>query len=74
MQNTRPFTEPWPKGITHRYLTQAGATVDIAGSGNSTSYRCNGCPFGSTGWAERVAHEHAQGHAETCRALPRPTQ
>ncbi|MEU9764006.1 hypothetical protein AB0D98_30740 [Streptomyces sp. NPDC047987] len=78
MQNTRipVFTEPWPEGVTHRYGADFGATVDITGGGDRTGYRCTGCPFGSSGehWHERVAHERAQAHAETCRALPRPTQ
>ncbi|MFD4855129.1 hypothetical protein [Streptomyces atratus] len=73
MQNTHVFNEPWPKGVTHRYVNQVGATVDITGGGDNTSYRCTGCPYRSSGWAERVAHEHAQGHAEHCRALQRPS-
>ncbi|MFJ8855118.1 hypothetical protein [Streptomyces sp. NPDC102437] len=73
MQNTHA-TEPWPEGVIARYLTLAGATVDVTGGGDSTGYRCTGCPYGSGQWREDIAHGHAQGHAETCRGLPRPTQ
>ncbi|MFB6813093.1 hypothetical protein ACFCV8_00900 [Streptomyces sp. NPDC056347] len=70
---THVFTEPWPKGVTHRYVNQVGATIDITGGGDNTGYRCTGCPYRSGPyWVERVAHEHAQGHAEKCRGLPRP--
>jgi hypothetical protein len=70
--NLPAFTEPWPAGVTHRYVTVAGATVDIKGRGPDTSYRCTGCPAASYGRSEFLAHEAAQKHAETCRALPRP--
>ncbi len=70
---TSPFTPAWPEGVTARYLTLAGATVDVRGSGDRTSYRCTGCPLESGPfWHHTVAHESAQAHAETCRALPRP--
>ncbi|MCA1224300.1 hypothetical protein [Streptomyces sp. 8L] len=66
--------QPWPDGVTARYLTTAGATVDITGGGDSTGYHCTACPYSSGPyWTERIAHEHAQKHADTCRALPRPT-
>ncbi|MDT0381407.1 hypothetical protein RM572_21855 [Streptomyces sp. DSM 42041] len=64
----------WPKGVVARYLTVAGATVDVTGSGHRTRYRCTGCPEGiGAVWAESSAHKHAQSHAEKCRALPKPT-
>ncbi|MFD5709506.1 hypothetical protein ACFWHW_03775 [Streptomyces pharetrae] len=71
-QPPTPFATPWPDDVTARYLTVAGATVDLTGSARSTSYRCTGCPFGSSGWHEDIAHQHAQAHAERCRALPNP--
>lgn len=68
------FGAPWPAGVVARYLTVAGATVDVTGGGDRTGYRCTGCPYGSSGpyWHESEAHRHAQSHAEKCRALPRP--
>lgn len=82
MQNTHASTAPWPEGVTHRYLTVAGSslgrddlTVDIFGGGEDTGYRCTGCPYDSGPyWREDIAHQHAQGHAATCRGLRRPTQ
>ncbi|GGW15785.1 hypothetical protein GCM10018980_51570 [Streptomyces capoamus] len=67
-------TEPWPDGVTHRYRTPVGSHVDIRGGGDRTAYKCTGCPYSSGGliWHESIAHEHAQHHAERCRALPRP--
>ena len=71
-QQPSPWNVPWPDSCTARSWTVAGATVDITGSDHGTSYRCTGCPYGSSGWHEDIAHERAQAHAETCRALPRP--
>ncbi|WP_236241142.1 hypothetical protein [Streptomyces sp. CC228A] len=73
MQNTA-FPTAWPKSVIARYLTVAGATVDLTGCGDHTYYRCTGCGYTTHGISviERVARERAQGHAETCRALPRP--
>jgi hypothetical protein len=110
---TQPSPAPWPDGVLARYLTLAGATVDITATTepdepyvrqwpNGTKGQpqecikltllaeCQGCkdndestydglfatvmgrilqsPYG------RDAQRWAQGHAETCRALPRPTQ
>lgn len=72
-----PWQLPWPDNCIARYWTVAGATVDLTGSGNHVYARCTGCPFGhapGVWWHEARAHELAQGHAEKCRALPRPTQ
>lgn len=66
---------PWPAGVIARYLTVAEATVDLTGGGDNTYYRCTGCGEGRSGysgWIERRARELAQGHAEFCRALPKP--
>ncbi|BBB01100.1 hypothetical protein RVR_8355 [Actinacidiphila reveromycinica] len=74
-QHLADQTSPWPEGVIARYATVGGATVDVTSAGRGKAdYRCGGCPFGSRGfgWAETVAHEHAQAHSEKCRALPRP--
>jgi hypothetical protein len=73
------FTEPWPEGVKARYLTVAGATVDLGratvegrGPGFVVS-RCLGCDASShMTQAESAARHWAQAHAEVCRALPRP--
>lgn len=67
-----PWQVPWPEGTIARYWTVAGATVDVTGNGDLANYQCTGCPYNGGGWAEYIAHERAQAHAETCRALPRP--
>lgn len=67
-----PRTEPWPQGVIARYLTVAGATVDVRGGGDSASMTCLGCGDGNASYVERRTRELAQGHAEKCRALPRP--
>jgi hypothetical protein len=69
-----PWQVPWPDGCIARYWTVAGATVDLTGGGDRTYVRCTGCPYdmGGTWWSEDTAHERAQAHAESCRALPRP--
>jgi hypothetical protein len=71
----QPATEPWPEGVIARYLNLVGATIDVTGNGTHVYARCTACPFGHTpglSWQEARAHELAQGHAEKCRALPRP--
>lgn len=90
-------TAAWPEGVVARYLTVAGATVDlrhdmalIVDTGpNLTIASCGGegcvavytekwgphsfrTDNGSRG-ADQEARQWAQAHAETCRALPRPT-
>ncbi|MFF2502174.1 hypothetical protein ACFVTY_02075 [Streptomyces sp. NPDC058067] len=71
---TNSTETPWPAGVIARYLTVAGATVDLTGGGDHTYYRCTGCGDGASAswWNERRAREIAQGHAEKCRALPKP--
>lgn len=72
-QQPSPVTEPWEAGVIARYLTVGGATVDLTGGGHATRYRCTGCGDGTDiGGNEGRAREIAQGHAEKCRALPRP--
>lgn len=95
----------WPEGVVARYLTVAGATVDLThgnrtyptndGIGenrNHTTATCTGCLATDefSHWrvvkrmtfddkvhdpetADQDARNWAQKHAETCRAMPRPT-
>ncbi|WP_326739125.1 hypothetical protein [Streptomyces sp. NBC_01022] len=77
----------WPKNIVARYLTDAGKaladptiTVDLSENSDESGVLgiCRGCEstlddsryYGRDLGAGR---DWAQGHAETCRALPRPT-
>lgn len=78
--------ETWPDGVTARYLTVGGATVDITAypSEQATQAKCTGCDSYDTTewsqgdwsigseWAEADARQWAQSHAETCRAMPKP--
>jgi hypothetical protein len=64
--------QPWAPGVIARYLTVAGATVDVRGSEHNASMTCLGCCEGYASFGERRTRELAQGHAEKCRALPRP--
>jgi hypothetical protein len=73
-QQTSPFATPWPTGVTHRYVNQVGATIDIRGHDENTTATCTGCPERFSMFGERRIHELAQGHAAKCRALPRPAQ
>jgi len=65
-------TKPWPDGVHVRYLTVAGATVDVRGTEDDASYKCWGCGDSTALYGGRRTKELAQGHAEKCRALPRP--
>lgn len=69
-----PAESAWPAGVIARYLTVAGAHVELTGGNRSTGRRCTGCGDGEGrgGWSEDRARELAQAHAETCRALPKP--
>jgi hypothetical protein len=71
-QQPSPTTAPWPDGVIARYLTVAGATVDVRGGGDHASMTCLGCDEGYASFGEHRTRELAQGHAEKCRALPRP--
>ncbi|MGW7786021.1 hypothetical protein [Streptomyces tricolor] len=81
MQGTQPQPQPptpapWPDGVIARYLTVAGATVDLRDNEDAARWRydtkCTGCPHKDAFTAEEYAHHDAQAHAERCRALPRP--
>ncbi|MEU6597884.1 hypothetical protein [Streptomyces flaveolus] len=68
---------PWPDGVIARYLTVAGAIVDVTGEDHDVDGICHGCEGtpGKSGYVSRsldVTRTWAQRHAETCRALPRP--
>jgi hypothetical protein len=75
-QKHDPRTEPWPDGVIARYLTVAAATVDLTDNEDAARFRynlaCTGCPHRDVFDNEDDAHRNAQGHAERCRALPRP--
>jgi hypothetical protein len=70
-----PRTAPWPKNTIARYLTVAGATIDLRRPTNDNGAlhgECGGCDeyFGIN--ADSIVKPKAQAHAEKCRALPRP--
>ncbi|MFF6829619.1 hypothetical protein [Streptomyces longwoodensis] len=78
-QQPSPAAQPWPDGVIARYLTVAGATVDVSESAPATDdevsrcdLKCTGCPYEDSSRIADNAHRLAQAHAETCRALPRP--
>lgn len=66
----------WPEDIIARYLTLAGATVDLFRANPNSTYidsgHCTGCGHPIDWTAEEFGRKEAQGHAEKCRALPRP--
>jgi hypothetical protein len=68
------MTSAWPDGVTTRYANLAGATVDISTSPatGKTYALCGGCPWTDDSTTPSYVHGKAQGHAERCRALPRP--
>jgi hypothetical protein len=75
----------WPDGVVARYLTVGGATVDIRPTHNPEwddrhEATCTGCA--ANDWQPYLnsplndlarARTWAQAHAETCRAMPAPT-
>lgn len=48
-----PVTEPWPDGVIARYLTVAGATVDISYASHSGVIVAT-CTGERCGWQERT--------------------
>lgn len=64
----------WPEGVVARYRTVGGGTVDLTDDDGPVRLLCSGCGFGNN-WAHdpSAGRRKAQKHAETCRALPRPT-
>ncbi|MFI2225233.1 hypothetical protein [Streptomyces fradiae] len=81
MQNTTTAT--WPQGVIARYLTKAAEitgdptiTVDVTETEYDVRAECRGCGEDRTNippYASVTVTPWAQEHAETCRALPRPT-
>lgn len=73
-------TAAFPEGVTDRYLTVGGATVDItqADDGLNLYVHCNGCDAEHetrsirTYHAKAKANTWAQDHADRCRAMPKP--
>ncbi|WP_406156936.1 hypothetical protein [Streptomyces canus] len=71
--------EPWPNGVGARYLTVAGATVDLhfydtspTQVGVEASATCLGCGEHHDVKRRDVTRAWAQAHAAACRALPQP--
>ncbi|MFE4867704.1 hypothetical protein [Streptomyces sp. NPDC056682] len=66
----------WPEDVIARYLTLAGATVDLFRANPESTYidsgHCTGCGHLIDWTAEEFGRKEAQRHAEKCRALPRP--
>ncbi|MFG2913338.1 hypothetical protein ACGF0D_10665 [Kitasatospora sp. NPDC048298] len=70
--------------VIARYLTVAGAIVNLTPEPRGIRATCTGCPIPgwladydptlsgtkNTDWATRQAAAWAQRHAETCRAMP----
>jgi hypothetical protein len=74
VSDTTTTAAAWPEGVIARYLTVAGATVDIReGSYDATDQTgtCTGCGTSYTR-GPALTREWAQVHAEKCRALSRP--
>ncbi|OYP14051.1 hypothetical protein CFC35_05660 [Streptomyces sp. FBKL.4005] len=71
-----PTPAPWPDGVIARYLTVAGAPVDLTDRTEESYWRydtaCGGCPHKDSFLSVEPARRDAQAHAERCRALPRP--
>ncbi|MEU4496952.1 hypothetical protein AB0F96_26790 [Streptomyces sp. NPDC023998] len=80
-------TAPWPDDVTARYANLTGATVDVRTEETNVRAVCSGCPAAEQSYPLREPGKHtgyeprhavvsaqmwAQGHAERCRALPRP--
>lgn len=80
-------TAPWPDDVTARYANLTGATVDVRTEETHVRTVCTGCPAAEQSYPLRAPGKHtgyelrpalasaqtwAQGHAERCRALPRP--
>jgi len=79
----------WPEGVVARYLTVGGAHVVITTDTAPRTATCNGCDHSQsftdsylrefyideyvTARILQDAREWAQRHAETCRAVPKPT-
>jgi|1185.fasta_scaffold01178_4 hypothetical protein len=67
----------WPEGVTARYLTVGGATVDLRPQPKNEAAHtygdCTGCEHHIDWTLTEYARERAQSHAEKCRAMPRPS-
>lgn len=85
----QPNTEPWPENVIAKYKTDVGAIVELTDGKNSIKGTCSGCPehaqpypfsydptcegYRMDSYVKSTATSWAQKHAQTCRALPRPT-
>lgn len=70
-------TTSWPENVTARFLTIGGATVDLlaADKWNPAQALCLGCGTSNRdgGPGSIDPKRWAQTHAETCRAIPKPS-
>jgi hypothetical protein len=82
------YQAAWDQNVLARYLTPAGGIVQLTDGEQHITGTCTGCPEEAwpgpfhydpsmTGhrmeaWVRQGAAKWAQGHAEKCRALPRP--
>ncbi|MFG2269115.1 hypothetical protein ACGFNY_04995 [Streptomyces chartreusis] len=74
-----PAAQPWPEGVTRRYLTKAAEltgnhtlAVEVSEQAGEAHSRCTGCGHPERTYYAPEIKYRAQKHAETCRALPRP--
>ena len=70
----------WSDGVTHRFLTKAAEitgdhalAVEVSEDQGTATCRCTGCGRRERTNFAREIKDRAQQHAETCRAVPRPT-
>lgn len=75
---TETQQDAWPEGVIVRYVTVWGATVDLSGTNSEATGVCTGClavfpDHTHLRTTLNAARGWAQGHAEKCLALPRPT-
>lgn len=69
--------QPWPGGVTHRYITTAGAALRnpdhavhvIDDQAGNCRWYCAACPASHSHVYHRNVHEQAQAHAAQCTAL-----
>lgn len=79
--NEQPNTAPWPEGVSLRFGTLLGATVDLRAHTHEdhmgvtvegASAACNGCGDGQSRDQLPRVRGWAQTHAAMCRGLPKP--
>ncbi|GAA1887920.1 hypothetical protein GCM10009837_07180 [Streptomyces durmitorensis] len=71
----------WPEDVVARYLTLSGEIFRdpsmyvevLRKDGQHSVARCRCCTYDTSRQHDGRAQDMAQAHAETCRALPKPT-